>query len=133
LGNWRPGSFLAQLVPVQARAIARIRLITAYGFGILNKAVGFRFQGLKHVEIHFHARRAGYGSRGVPVDRPLEQLADYKQKGGTEWLMKLDLKSIRFSILIDGIKSPGYDDASILEWMKCEESAILAVAPKPKE
>jgi hypothetical protein len=47
--------------------------------------------------------------------------------------MNLGLKSIHFSILIDGAKSPGYDEVSILKWMKCEEDAILAVASKPKE
>jgi hypothetical protein len=131
-GNWRPGSFLAQLVPSQARAIARIRLITTHG-GLLNQAAGSRSQGLKHVEIHFQGQRTGYDSRGIPVDKPLERLTAYKHNGGTKWLMNLGLKSIHFSILIDGAKSPGYDEVSILKWMKCEEDAILAVASKPKE
>jgi hypothetical protein len=119
-------SSLAQLVPVQARAIARVRLTFNWGF-YLNKAVVSQLHGLKYVEVHFYVDSL---TRGTNIARPPYELADFKKAGGIEWLKERGLKSIRFSMLIEGTQSTDDVKASILEWMKGGEEEILAVVPK---
>ena len=119
-----PGAFLTQLVPVQARAIAHMRLTHSLEL-ILTKTAASRLKGLKHVEVHFQV-----GTRNS-WDLPKGDLIYFTEKGGVEWLRKIGLKPMRFSMLIISQKYEDDVKASVLEWMKAKEEEILGVLPKP--
>jgi len=119
--HWGVGSFMARLVPVQARAIAQIRLTGISRLYRRPKIPNSQLRGLKYVEVQFFMRTDDFCN-----DIPLNELSSFRLEGTVERLRKLGLKSMRFTMLIKGDAPTDRDKALILEWMENAEDEILS-------
>jgi hypothetical protein len=112
-------SFLAQLVPVQVRAIQHLHLTCSQTFYMTKTATSL-FKGVQHVEVEISTRN--------DPDQviALQELELFKQKGGIEWLKKAGLKSVRFEVKIfhGDVPTDELRD-SIMEWIERAENEIV--------
>jgi hypothetical protein len=125
-GEFTVNSFVARLVPTQARAIAQIRLTGVSRLHWLSKDIPSRLRGLKHVEIHLQYLLVEFLGDHPLDEYPLNELARFNQGSNVEWLKNMGLKSMRFTTLIEGDVPKDSFKAAILELMKSAEDEILS-------
>jgi hypothetical protein len=120
-------AFVDQLVPVQARAIARFCFMCPRECDRMlddnwtrNHVATAQLKGLKHVEIHIRTRHSRTSSYS-----PLVQLQRYDRRHGLDRLRKLGLKSIRLTASIEGVAPSDQDKASMMEWILRQENEIV--------
>ena len=120
--SYRLPAFMNALVPAQVKAITGLRLLSA-NRDKLNHAKLPRMQGLKHLEIQLDFEFAD-------IDCMMQRIENFAHDPGVKSLVKLDLKSVRIEMGLDGpnfrdrawaeltgknLASPTQDDANIFE------------------
>jgi hypothetical protein len=117
-----PDTFLAKLVPTQARAIVRARFMCDFGLCLrLTKGARSHLKGLKHVEIHvgIHILRV------FPIDK-LNEVEAFFRGPTFVWLSEISLESLRFVAGTEGVGSTEDLRTSILKLMQRREDEMLS-------
>jgi hypothetical protein len=116
-----PDTFLAKLVPTQARAIVRTRFMCSSDL-FLNIAKGARshLKGLNHVEIHL-----GIALLILPP-QPLDEVTESVQGPTFDWLSGIGLESLRFVVGMEELAPSEALKSSISKLVQGREDEILS-------